>query len=489
MEGELAMVDKLKMYIGGEWVEAESRDTFSVISPVTGDTLAQLPKGGREDVKKAVDIAVEAQEKVQRMPIKERIQLVYKVTEFVQQKIDRYAVDCTMEHGKTLKEALIEVKDVTPNMLWNAEDLKRIETPVLNAYSKPNMMYVIVREPLGTVAIITPWNFPWVLPAEFVVQAFLAGNSVLWKPASYTPISAVHMMECIDKAGIPPGFINMVTGPGETVGRALVEHPMVDGICFTGETTTGEDITKRAGLKKIVMELGSLGPLIVMNDANVEKAVEDIIYGCYTNGGQCCCANERILVQEGIHDKLVKALAPKVKKMKLGDPLKDATDIGPLNNEPVVQKVERHVEDAVNRGAKVLAGGARAQGFPTKLYYPPTVVDDVPTEALFNNVETFGPVAPIITFKTLDDAIEIANAPRYGLSMAIHTKNLRTALEACRRLHSGQICVNESAYYWDYNNPWGGFRKTGFGRVAGKWNFESFTDLKTLVFNVGRSEF
>ena len=483
------MVDKLKMYIGGEWVEAESRDTFSVISPVTGETLAQLPKGGREDVKKAVDIAVEAQEKVQRMPIKERIQLVYKVTEFVQQKIDRYAVDCTMEHGKILKEALIEVKDVTPNMLWNAEDLKRIETPVLNAYSKPNMMYVIVREPLGTVAIITPWNFPWVLPAEFVVQAFLAGNSVVWKPASYTPISAVHMMECIEKAGIPPGFINMVTGPGETVGRALVEHPMVDGICFTGETTTGEDITKRAGLKKIVMELGSLGPLIVMNDANVEKAVEDIIYGCYTNGGQCCCANERILVQEGIHDKLVKALAPKVKKMKLGDPLKDTTDMGPLNNEPVVQKVERHVEDAVNRGAKVLAGGARAQGFPTKLYYPPTVVDDVPTEALFNNVETFGPVAPIITFKTLDDAIEIANAPRYGLSMAIHTKNLRTALEACRRLHSGQICVNESAYYWDYNNPWGGFRKTGFGRVAGKWNFESFTDLKTLVFNVGRSEF
>ncbi len=483
------MVDKLKMYIGGEWVEAESGETFSVISPVTGETLAQLPKGGREDVKKAVDTAVGVQEKVQKTPIKERIQLAYRVTEIVRQSIDRYAVDLTMEHGKILKEALIEVEDVTPNLLWNAEDLKRIETPVLNAYSKPDMMQIVVRDPLGTVAVITPWNFPWVLPAEFVVQAFLAGNSVVWKPASYTPISAVHMMECIDKAGIPPGFINMVTGPGNVAGRALVEHPMVDGICFTGETTTGEDITKRAGLKKIILELGGLGPLIVMNDANVEKAVEDIIFGCYTTGGQCCCANERILVQEGIHDKLVKALVPKVKKMKLGDPLKDTTDMGPLNNEPVVQKMERHVEDAVGRGAKVLAGGTRAQGFPTKLYYPPTVVDDVPTEALFNNVETFGPVAPILAFKTLDDAIEIANAPRYGLSMAIHTKNLRTAWEACRRLHAGQICVNESVYYWDYNNPWGGFRKTGFGRVAGKWNFESFTDLKTLVFNVGRSEF
>ncbi|NIR86260.1 aldehyde dehydrogenase, partial [Candidatus Bathyarchaeota archaeon] len=214
------MVDKLKMYIGGEWVEAESGETFPVISPVTGETLAQLPRGGREDVKKAVDTAVEAQEKVRRMPIKERIQLAYKVTEFVQQNTDRYAVDLTMEQGKTLKEALIEVKDVTPNLLWNAEDLKRIESPVLNAYSKPDMMYVVVREPLGTMAIITPWNFPWVLPAEFVVQAFLAGNSVVWKPASYTPISAVHFVECIDKAGIPPGFINMVTGPGDVAGRA-----------------------------------------------------------------------------------------------------------------------------------------------------------------------------------------------------------------------------------------------------------------------------
>jgi len=268
-----------------------------------------------------------------------------------------------------------------------------------------------------------------------------------------------------------------------------VENPMVDGICFTGETTTGEDITKRAGLKKIVLELGGLGPLIIMNDANVEKTVEDIIYGCYTTGGQCCCANERILVQEGIHDKLVKTLVPKVKKMKLGDPFKDTTDIGPLNNEPVVQKVEKHVKDAVNRGAKVLAGGARAKGFPTKLYYPPTVVDDVPTDALFNNVETFGPTAPIITFKTLDNAVEIANAPRYGLSMAIHTQNFKTALDACKRLHAGQVCVNDSVYYWDYNNPWGGFRKTGFGRVAGKWNFEAFTDVKTLVFNIGRSEY
>lgn len=483
------MVDKLKMYIGGEWVDAESGETFSVKSPVTGETLAQLPKGGRKDVKKAVDIAVEAQEKVQRMPIKERIQLAYKVTEIVKQNINRYAKDLTMEHGKILKESLIEVEDVAPNILWNAEDLKRLETPVLNAYSRPNMMQIIVRDPLGTAAVITPWNFPMIMPAEFVLQAFLAGNSVVWKPASYTPLSAVHFMECVVKAGMPPGFINMVTGPGDIVGRTLVEHPMVDGICFTGETTTGEDITKRAGLKKITLELGALGPLIVMNDANVEKAVEDIIYGCYTNGGQCCCANERILVQESIHDKLVKALVPKVKKMKLGDPLKETTDMGPLNNEPVVQKVEKHVEDAVNRGAKVLAGGARAKGFPTKLYYPPTVIDDVSTDALFNKVETFGPVAPIITFKTLDEAIEIANAPRYGLSMALHTKNFRTALEACKRLHAGQVCINDSVYYWDYNNPWGGFRKTGFGRIAGKWNFEAFTDLKTLVFNVGRSEF
>jgi acyl-CoA reductase-like NAD-dependent aldehyde dehydrogenase len=317
----------------------------------------------------------------------------------------------------------------------------------------------------------------------------LAGNSVIFKPASTTPISAIHLVECVHKTGVPGGVINLITGPGNTAGMALIEHPMVDGICFTGDTETGETITKRAGLKKITLELGGLGPLIVMDDASIEKAVEDIVYGCYTTGGQCCCANERILVHEKVHERLVSQLVDRVSKLRLDNPLKEDTDLGPMNNEPTLAKVEDNVKDSIDKGASLLAGGRRAEGFPTKLYYPPTVVDDVTPEMKFNSVETFGPVAPVFEFSNLDQAIEIANHPRYGLSMAIHTKNLKTAMYAAQRLKAGQVNVNESVYFWDYHNPWGGFRRSGYGRVAGKWTLEAFTELKSINFNIGRSEF
>jgi succinate-semialdehyde dehydrogenase/glutarate-semialdehyde dehydrogenase len=296
-------------------------------------------------------------------------------------------------------------------------------------------------------------------------------------------------VEAAERAGIPKGFLNFVTGPGSVLGPALVSSPKVDGIGFTGETGTGEDIARRAGLKKLTLELGGLGPLIVMDDANLDRAVEDIVFGCYTNGGQCCVANERILVHEGVHKQLVDKLVRKVKaQVKVGDPFDESVYLGPLNNEPTAAKVDRHIEDAAKRGAKVLLGGKRAKGYPTNLYYPATVIDDVPPEALFNREETFGPTAPIIEFSGFDEAIELANAPRYGLSMAVHTSSLRVAMEAAKRLKSGQICVNESAYYWDYHNPWGGFRKTGLGRIAARYTIEAFQEPKTIVFNVGRSD-
>ncbi len=476
-----------RMYIDGKWVESESGRTFNVVSPASGETIGTFPKGTAEDAKAAVDAAVEAQDTIRSMPIKERARLGVRITEEVGRYVKEYAVDCSLEHGKPLRESIGEVEDAVPNILWQVEDLKRWDSPAQEGFSKENVLYMSLHEPLGTVVTITPWNFPWVLPAEFVVQAMLAGNSVVFKPASNTPLSAAHLTECIDRAGVPPGVINMVTGPGDEVGTTLVEHPQVDGIGFTGETATGLDITKRAGLKKLTLELGGLGPLIIMDDAKVEPAVEDIAFGCFTTTGHCCVANERIFVHEDIHDDVVKALVDRVKKMKVGFPLDNDTDMGPINNRPTLRKVEEHVEDAVNRGAKVVAGGKRVPGMRTDLYYYPTVVDDVPPEALFNSVETFGPTAPIFRFADLDEAIEMANAPRYGLSMAIHTANLRVAMEAAKRLKSGQVCINEPVYSWDYFNPWGGFRNSGLGRIAGRWSLDAFSELKTVMFNIGRS--
>jgi len=480
-------VREFQMYINGEWVGSEGGETFDVVSPASGEVIGRFPKGTREDAKAAVEAAVKAQEKIARMPIAERCRLGVRITEEIRRSVKEYAVDCSLEHGKPLRESIAEVEDAIPNILWQVEDLKRWDAPVQEGYSKPDVIYMSLHEPLGTVATITPWNFPWVLPSEFVVQAMLAGNSVIFKPASNTPLSAAHLMECIDRAGVPPGVINMVTGPGGEVGTALVEHPLVDAIGFTGETATGLDIAHRAGLKKLTLELGGLGPLIIMDDAKIEPAVEDIAFGCFTNTGHCCVANERVFVHEKIHDKVVKALVERTKKMKVGFPLDPDTDMGPINNRPTLKKVEEHIEDAVRKGAKVVAGGQRVPGMPTDLYFYPTVVDGVTPDMLFNQVETFGPTAPIFEFSNLDEAIELANAPRYGLSMAIHTANLRVAMEAARRLKSGQVCINEPVYSWDYFNPWGGFRNSGLGRIAGRWTLDAFSELKTVMINVGRS--
>ncbi len=476
-----------QMYLKGKWVDSESGETFDVVSPASGEVIGTFPKGTREDAKAAVETAVAAQETIARMPILERCKLGVRVTEEIEKYVKEYAVDCSLEHGKPLRESIIEVEDAIPNTLWQVEDLKRWDAPAQEGYSKPDVLYMSLHEPLGTVAVISPWNFPWVLPSEFVVQAMLAGNTVVWKPASNTPLSAAHLMECIDRAGVPPGVINMVTGPGSEVGTALVEHPHVDAIGFTGETETGLDIAHRAGLKKLTLELGGLGPLIIMEDAKIGPAVEDIAFGCFTNTGHCCVANERILVHEDIHDEVVRALVERTKKMKVGFPLEDDTDMGPINNRPTLRKVEEHVADAIAKGAKVVAGGKRVPGMPTDLYYYPTVVDGVTPDMKFNTVETFGPTAPILEFSDLDEALELANAPRFGLSMAIHTANLRVAMEAAKRLKSGQICINEPVYSWDYMNPWGGFRNSGLGRIAGRWTLDAFSELKTVMINVGRS--
>lgn len=481
------MSSTYRMFIDGEWCEASSGETFDVRSPATGEVIATLPKAGREDARRAIDAAEEAQRRVQRLSVKERAELGYRITEAIRPNIESWALDLTLEQGKPIREARIEVSEVIPNIQWNTEDLKRIETPVLEGYSKPEMLYMLRREPLGVVGVITPWNYPWLLPGEFVVQALLCGNAVVFKPASATPVSAVHFLEAIERAGAPRGSVNLLTGPGDTAGAELVENPKVDGICFTGETTTGEEISHRAGLKKISLELGGSGPLIVLDDADLSKAARDIAFGCFNNAGQVCCANGRILVDASIHDRLVERVVEEAKKWRLEDPRKDSSDIGAMNNESTLGKVERHVAEGVQKGGRLLAGGARGKGFPTALYYPATVVDGVSTDMLLGRTETFGPVAPLLEFQDWEEAVAMANLPRYGLSMAVHTANLKRAFTFARELKAGQVVINDPVLYWDYNHPWGGFRRSGFGRVAGKWTLESFTEIKTVILNVGES--
>ncbi len=480
--------EHLKMYIGGEWVDAESGDTFEVKSPATGEVLAILPNGGPEDVKRAVDAANDAKERVASIPIPERAKLMYRLVEIIKQNSEKFARECTLEQGKPIRESIGELADVEPNILQQAEDMIRLEGSIHVPIVKHEMRLLSVWEPLGVIGVITPWNFPWLLPTECVPQAFMAGNAVVFKPAETTPISGVRLVQCMEKAGFPKGSVNLVLGEsGPIVGGSLVEHPNVDGICFTGESATAEEITRRSGMKRLVLECGGLGPLIVLDDASLEKAVSDTVYGCTYNAGQVCVANERILVHERIHDKFLELTSREVKRKKLGNPLIEETDVGPLNNEPLAEKVERHIEDAREKGAKVVVGGRRASGFQTMLYFEPTVVDNVTPDMLFNKEETFGPVAPIISFSDLDEAIEIANSSKYGLSAAVHTNDITKAFRFAERIKAGQVIINDTVCLWEYQHPWGGMKKSGLGRMGGKYSLQAMMEQKTILINVGRS--
>ncbi len=476
---------RLRMYIDGEWCEAESGDTFEVRSPVAGQLIATLPNASVQDVDRAVEAAKRAREKVRSIPVAERAKLMYKLVDAIMENRDQYARECTLEQGKAIKESYGEIDEVGPNILQQAEDMKRLTGEVHEPILKHNLKIFSVHEPYGVFGAITPWNFPWLLPVECVPQAIMAGNSVVFKPAETTPICGVRLVECMERVGFPKGSVNLVTGEsGPIVGGRIVEHPDVNAICFTGETRTGEEIVRRAGVKKVILEMGGLGPLIVFKDADLTKAVEDAAFGCYYNAGQCCVANERILIHEDLHDRFVKLLVDRTKKVRLGNPFDPNTHMGPLNNEPVAQKIEQHLEDGVSRGAEILVGGQRAPGFPTRLYFPPTVVDQVTTEMLFNKEETFGPVAPVITFANIDEAIDIANGSPYGLSAAIQTNDLNTAFYVADRIKAGQVVINESATIWEYQYPWGGAKKSGLGRLGGMYTVREMTETKTILLSL-----
>jgi len=478
------MAEKMKMYIDGEWVDSESGETFDNVSPGTGEVIAKIPKGTREDVKRAVKAAKKAQKELKDFSILEKEKYWNKVIEILKPNLEDYAEELSLENGKPIREARAEVEEVEDNIKLAIEDIKHMENEVLNGYLQPDRKYMVQRVPLGVVGIITPWNYPMVMPAEFIPHAIMCGNAVVYKPASNTPLGGIRfveaMAEALEDSDLPSGMINIVTGPGSEVGNEIAANDMVDGICLVGEVGTGKKIIEAGGLKKITLELGGNDPLIVMDDADLEKAADDTVVGCCGNAGQVCCANERILVHEDVHDEFVDLIVEKTKNVELGDPLKEGTGIGAMNNEDTLKKVEKHVEDAKKKGADILLGCERAEGFPTDLYYKPGVIDNVTRDMLLHQEETFGPVAPIMTFSTREEAIEIANDQDYGLSSAVHTTSLSNAIYFSDKLEAGNVIINGPVLTWDINHPWAGVKNSGIGSTGGKWSVRAFTDIKEI---------
>jgi acyl-CoA reductase-like NAD-dependent aldehyde dehydrogenase len=476
---------RARMHIDGQWVDAVDGATFDSVSPATGELLATIAAGGRKDGRHAVAAANAEAPRLAALPMVERALICHAVADQIDAAREELARLVSLEQGKPLAEAANEVAFAADLFRNAAEDVKRQETAVIPSVD-PAKRILTIRQPHGVVAVITPWNYPVGIPSQYLSACLAVGNAVVWKPAPTTSLVAVRLLEVMLEADMPTGTVNLVTG-GAELGKEIVSSPATHAVAFTGSPSVGETIARTAGAKPTLLELGGNGPTIILDDADVELAVAGTAFGCFSNAGQICQSSERILVHSKIHDAVLDGLVERARAIRLGDPLEPETTMGPLNNEAVASKVDAHLADAVYRGATVVLGGHRADSFPTRLYYPPNVVDGVPLESLLATDETFGPVAPLITVRDVDEAIVIANANRHGLCCSVYTESLSRAIHCAEQLQCGVVNINESAAYWDGRTPFGGYsgKASGVGRLGGEAVIATMTQLKSIVLHVG----
>ena len=472
------------MFIGGRWRAAATGQTVAAVSPATGETIAAVAEGDRDDARAAIAAARDAFPAWSRLTAFERAAKMHAVGDIIESRREDLARTLTLDQGKPLHaEAYGEVDELVEYWRMAAEDAKRLGGELPNS-SSPGKRVFLARRARGVVGVISPWNWPYTMPAELIAPALACGNAVVWTPAPSTAVCAAELARCIADADLPEGVFNLVLGPGPVVGDEIARNPGTDGVAFIGSTATGRLVAQAAAGKATLLEMGGNGPLVVLDDGDVAAAVEATLVACFLCAGQSCTAGERILVHRAVYDEYVSRLGAAVaERIVLGDPFAAATTMGPLNNEPVAVKMDEHVADALDRGARVVSGGARADGFPTALYWPPTVLADVPAGARVAVEETFGPVAPVVAIDSLQEAIDAANASPYGLLAAIFTTDLQTGLEFADHVRTGWVNINESTNYWEAHLPFGGRAgsDSGIGRVGGASVMESFTELQTVV--------
>ena len=470
------------MFVGGAWTGAASGETFTAFSPATGEAIGEVPQGGREDAQRAIAAANGAADAWARLTPFERAAAMHRVADEVEKRRDTLAHTLTLDQGKPLHESRDEVEELIAYWRNAAEDGKRLEGRLANSFT-PGKRVLLVRRPRGVIGVITPWNWPYTMPAELIAPALASGNTVVWTPASTTAVCATALAEAVVEADLPPGVFNLVTGPGSVVGDEIARNPGTHGVGFIGSTETGRKVAEAAAGKAAVLELGGNGPVVVLDDGDLELAAEAAVTACFLCAGQSCTAGERLLVHRAVKDEFVALLAEKVRRVVLGDPFAEGTTMGPLNNDGVAEKMDEHVADALERGAELVHGGARADGFPTRLYWQPTVLNNVSADALVATEETFGPVAPVVAIDSLDEAIRLANDSPYGLLSAIFTRDLAKGLRYADEVKTGWVNVNDSSNYWEAHLPFGGRSGTasGIGRVGGSAPMEAFTELQTVV--------
>ena len=477
-----ASLFRQQAYVDGTWIDADSGATVKVDNPATGETLGTIPKLGRAETKRAIDAANRALPAWRALTAKERSAKLRRWYELLIENQDDLGRLMTLEQGKPLAEAKGEIAYAASFIEWFAEEAKRIYGDTIPGHQADKRILVI-KQPIGVTAAITPWNFPTAMITRKAGPALAAGCTMVIKPASQTPYSALALVELAERAGIPKGVLSVVTGSAAEIGAELTESPIVRKISFTGSTEIGAKLMEQSAptIKKLSLELGGNAPFIVFDDADLDKAVEGAIASKYRNAGQTCVCVNRLYIQDGVYEAFAEKFKAAVAKLKVGNGLEEGVTIGPLIDAKAAAKVQEHIDDAVSQGAKVIAGGkAHANGGS---YFEPTILADVPKSAKVSKEETFGPLAPLFRFKDEAEVIELANDTEFGLASYFYARDLSRVFRVAEALEYGMVGINTGLISNEVA-PFGGVKASGLGREGSKYGIEDYLEIKYLCLGV-----
>ncbi|MCK5392122.1 MAG: aldehyde dehydrogenase [Deltaproteobacteria bacterium] len=482
------MAKKLRKYglfINGKEVNAKGGKTYIRENPATEEPFAEIAEAQKSDIDKAVKAAGKAFEKWSKVPVSERVKYVHKIAEILEKNREKIALTNTLETGKPIRESrLVELGGAIKTLQYYASISNQLNGESISVSDA--QLTVTIREPIGVVGQIIPWNFPLLLSFWKIAPALVAGCTIVLKPAEHTPCGILEVAELCTKAGLPDGVLNVVPGDGEVAGQVLVEHPGVAKVAFTGSTQVGKIVMKTAAdtIKRVSLELGGKAPCIVFDDAEIDNTIEATLRGGFFNQGENCTAVTRLLLHENIYDKFLSTFIKRVKKIRIGDPLRDDTELGSVISREHFDNVKSYFQKGKKEGGKVLSGGKRPRKFKKGYFFEPTVIADVDPKATIACEEIFGPIVAVIPFKTEAEAVKIANDTVYGLAGGIWTQDIKRALRVAKNIKAGYLWVNTYGGIIP-ETPYGGLKQSGIGKELGKDGLNMYLESKTVNIFIG----